>query len=574
MRLFKHGILYGFALGLSGVAFAVPKAQTTSLPITQEMTGEEHKAMLSFIASLTVYQDHADPNQYYYLPPLRAVEGIAATKTLMTRRLESLGELNRIDSDVYSAATRPYYAAQTRYNRLADRRATLADPNSDEYRIVTEMMQAAKAEFEAITARADQGDGLVPGAVLNARNERFAFVAGSTGISIDGIDFATASGRAKAASRVGRSQGALMTTNIFGGLTGEEKEHIRKYRTLRAESNLPSIKISLLPVENVTWGSLTETLLGREGNSEDAAPIYRQIKGGGNLVGATVSMDFTVDGAEGLATNAGPVILPIYAQSELLQKYPALTAELKCEFTTGFTLKGRTDVRDGLVVYDNDITTKLVAKDVASTNQPCVLKIEGGSGDEAQFVALQAAMQSIKDRLTGLFLERSNLAAGQKKDYWDSVQKDIESNRRNDGGDDCGGGIRGFICRNETDITLSSLAARASNFHWHTNIQDIEFLSQLKWEEKIVLDPSRRVRLDLPTNICVAYNPRLDGYTQCSDAEMLLAGTLSEQGRAALGSEICDGASSAVECGELRAAGAPVNPSTGNVTGVDLPDEI
>ena len=65
------------------VSFALPKMQTTTLPLpVNQQMAQQDKQAIDFVVGMPVYQDNSDSKQFYYIPKLQAsvnADGVSAT---------------------------------------------------------------------------------------------------------------------------------------------------------------------------------------------------------------------------------------------------------------------------------------------------------------------------------------------------------------------------------------------------------------------------------------------------------------------------------------------------------------
>jgi hypothetical protein len=556
------------SLSSANLAQAVPKSESTSLPVTAAMFNDPSlKEVLEFLPSLTVFQDSTDPSQYFYLPPMRAVEGIAATALVNDAQIGRSDQVAKLRRKIQGLAGGDYLFLQAQYQAVMSRIAGLKPEEVSFKPVLESIAETIKADYEKATQAAQDYERALPAGLKKTMQEGIAEELGSAGFSVS--DPSSVRERATLEGRLNRSNGGLFTANVFSGFYRNEVSLVKKYHEARAKLGLQHLKISLMPLESFTWAPLAETALRNDGTETEDIPLFRKIQGGGNLTGATVNIDLTLDGARKFAKNLGPVILPIYGKAKLIKKYPAFRATLKCDFTTGWKVQGRTDVRDGLIIYNNDVTTDMVAEDISTTATPCRVTVDGGGGSEEREAAIRASIEKVKERLASLFFSRTHLAKNEKDSYFNGVMTDIQNNRHSGANDGWTGVATSYLGGGWAGVFVSGVS-QASNFYWHTNIQKVRSLSQVKWEEEILENGNSRVEQEIPTNICLAYNPSKAGYVACSETEKIEATSVTKAAEAASKSPVCMTAEDSVECGLKRASEGPTNPSTGNL----LPDEL
>jgi hypothetical protein len=564
----KPTALLSIGLGIcsANLAFAVPKYETTVLPVDTRMFQDaENKKMLEFLPSLALHQDSVDPNHYYYVPVFRAVANQRSASVLVNRsQISRADSVDRILSTLHGNSANELKQLSDQYLTATQRLATLK-ASEESFRSTLQFVAAdLKKRRDAVIAEANSVAAPIPPSIKKEEIERLTEVLGSAGITEVGDLSTGAESRGAAAGKLNRSNGGLFTANIYAGFYADQVILIKQYHEARAKLNLPDVIISKLPVESITWDSLAETVIHPNGSSSTAGiPMIRNIQGGGNYEGATINMDLTVDGARAFASAPPPIVLPVFAKARSLQQYPPFKAHLSCDFHEGWKVQGRADVRDGLVIYNNDITNNMVAINESSTDKPCTLKFEGGGGSPEREAGYRKSLESVLSRLEDIHLSRSNLALADKRNYFQSVQNDIQANRHSGANDSGGGLFGGFLnfCTGGWGGFAFGLFSHASTFYWHTDIQNVESISKLHFEEDIVDAGNTSVSTDIATNICLAYNPDKNMYLACAREEENVGLPVQD----ALHATGCGSAPSTEACANDRKVNAPRNPTTGNI---------
>jgi hypothetical protein len=503
------------------------------------------------------------------------VSGRAATVNVNEEAIGRRGKIEKLSEDSFGMNNVFVTSLSSQYSSIMERAEQLSKKGRltpDERQIINslhEMARRIKNEYDQELRKVE--NVYYSSAALN----RMADLLGFSGFALSLSELKNAKLRTRALSRLSMSNGGIFTANVYATVDNKAPSFLSQYHQARAKLGLPQVKVVRLPIENITWHSLTETVMDSDGKEHRGIPLFRRIKGGGSFQGATINMDLTLDGAKKFAVAPPPMILPVEAKGYILQKYPAFKATLKCDFTTGWTMKGRTDVIDGMMIYDNDVYNRMVAKDFAETGKPCRLKIEGGGHKSRAKVeaAHRKALQEMLNKLSDIFINRTELARKQKEAYFNRVMEDVQRNRRQ-GGDNGWGGVFGVFARHGWVGGLIAGFGQASNIHWHTHVEDVKMLSTLKWEQEIIEDGNSYVEVQFPARLCVAFNPQRDMYIACSDEEMRDAVSSEEAYQIATNSDECSGANeqnNPVACGERRSEQAPRNPQTGNI---GLPDEL
>lgn len=568
MRVKNGWAALGLLAMLSSRAMAVPNYQTTTLVPEDWMYQDPSlKDVIEFLPKLTVYQDSLDPNQYYYLPPFRAVSGVAGSAIVNDKQIERSDEVESSFKTLYGDLAKKEFATlQSQYLAVMGKISQTNDP-----RLLDNLQKVAatiKAAYDEARARAEDYSKIIPAGLKKSQLEYISAVLSQAGFAVTDTD-SLADINTKT-SQLNRSNGGMFTVNVFGGFRGNEGQLMQKFHVARAAKGLPKIKVSLIPAENFTWKPLAETIINPEGTQGEGIPIFRNIKGGGNFVGATINGDLTLDGARKFKTPLEPTVLPIFAEASLIQKYPTFTADLSCYFKTGWSVKGRTDVRDGLIIYNNDITTNLVADDISDNgDKPCTVKFEGGGGNASREDAYRRSLEIVQQRIVDLYWTRSNMAHQEKVDYFNAVMADVQANRHTGANDGWAGVATSYFTGGWGGVFVGA-ASQASRFYWHTNKQNVTSTSSFTWNQRIVEDGNTKVSLPMPVKICVGYSPAAKGYVACSEAEEVTATNVTEAANKAASSPECAGTSTTAECAASIENNRPVNPDSGIV----LPPEL
>lgn len=566
---------------LAGESNGVPSHATVPLPDLERVLDEieeEGDAVASELFSLQLYQDSGNDAHYYYVPVFRSAHDDASTASIVvnTRQVDRVDDLDRLSKRLIGGLDEygDLLIRQRMLNERLDDLVMEGSENADEIAFLREHIDLLKAEIDAFAQKAKARESALPDFFRGDIYSRMSDVLGSAGIPTTGWDIKNTAQRSELLSRVAMSNGGMLSVNVKSGLTPKQLKAYKIYKKTRSSLGLPPIKVSLLPVEDLSWVSLAETVDAPAENAPDTlgVPLFRRLVGGGGFSGSTLVGDFTMAGAEAFAKSPPPLVMPLEAKGTLLVKYPAFVAHLKCEFTSGWFQKGRTDVRDGLIIYNNDLTERMISEDLSETEKPCTLTYEGGSGrDDVRESAHRLAMQRIQERLEDLYLERVKSSYRDRMDYWNAYQADLESNRpQRRGGGSIWNRIANFVTGGWSGI-FGGLMSRAAGFYWHTDIRDVEHSSTFSFESKIVENGNTRIEVGLNTDICFAYNPAREIFVSCNSDELKNAVTPAE---ALSGIENdCEFARDVQACKDRRERQNPVDPETENIPPAEPIDE-
>ncbi|EPX57288.1 hypothetical protein D187_007042 [Cystobacter fuscus DSM 2262] len=583
----KQGLMVLGVVLSAGSALAVPKTMTEALPqenrvLLKLAETDQGKNALKFILSLGTYQDHADPTKFYYSPTFRVSPNPAGAATVVANdsAIARRSEIDTISKEISLLSTEEFMAIRRAYSVLT---AKLQDPKltQQERDTINAARTKLAAELEALKNRAQNNEGELPAYVLDAKYGRMADLFGLSGFPLSSADVKDVSVRTKQLGDLSQSNGGIFSGNVYSGFTPEEIEYLKFYKQVRADLGLYQVSLVKLPIQSISYFSLAETMTGSNDQQRIGVPLFRSMKGSGDGSSGTYNFDLTLDGAEKFSSAPPPIVVPVGLKAQLTVRPPALRASLSCDFTTGWSVQGRTDIKDGLIIFNDDIYTSMVAKSVSETNKPCRVHVEGGDGSAAQLVYAQALV-ALQERFTNLYFERVSLSYNEKLTYWDKVQQDIAAHRHqgaNDGWSSLFGSARtlGYIG------TIVGAFSNAARFYWHTNTQNIQHLNTVKFEQEIVIDQNKQINVELGTaDMCLAWNPGLKRYLACTASEWTTSQPVEDAYSEARDSYLCDENDTTPECAEHRNQDAPLDDQ-GNIESenppppppeVSLPDEI
>lgn len=552
----KYAVLTALLL-LPNLVLGLPQYETTMLPLPDEMAPED-KEMAIFIASLSVYQDHADKHQYYYVPEFKARnyrEGSA--KPFIIKEQVSLYSILKKDvvKKRFNLATEEVIGIATELRELRRlQKKAVQNGETEKANAFAELIKNAEARQKELAEQAKTYSELLPNGIKEALNRYALELLALGGFQVEfpenASDNQIANQIMSVLKELGKSNGGFFATNIYGGFTREQANYLVKYK----QKYFPHIKLSALPITKLKFGSLTELQFDLDGKAviTNGISIFRKFDGEGDFRGATLNFDLTVAGASSFATNPSPFLVPVKIIGTFKQKAKPFEARLQCDFTTGWNVKGRADIRDGLVIYNNDLTNEMIAHDTSEGG--CQLELIEGDRGYAEFVA----MQTLEKELMEYKMEKTRLSTADKMAYFRAVQKDISSNRHKKANDGLSRISQVFLNSGFGLASFVHVVDRLSNFYWHTNIQDIEVLSKFKLDKHIKMDGHETLKLALPTAICLAYNRNIQAYKPCTEEQRSQALPLNEAAQKASDSYLCRNAD-AVECGEKRAEEAPAD---------------
>ncbi|BBH54282.1 hypothetical protein [Fluviispira sanaruensis] len=546
-----------FAL-IPTLSFAIPKFETTSLPLpTNIKMDETDKLAINFIVGLSVHQDSSDPNQYYYVPKFKAVnyEDGSLSYTNNVESVSSYSQIKEISDKKSSIIVDEYFTAlnsRDQWQLALD--AAKRENNQDKIDRFKVYLKEAEDKLNTINIKNNQYTSLLPVGLVKTLNNKISDLFSYAGFPFnlpDNEPIETTNYRIReTTAQIVSSNGGSLTSNIIAGFSSDEINYIRIYKTKYA----PNIKISLLPVDKITFRPLTELVYDSTGKKTlaNGTPLYLKMGGGGNFTGSTINFDLTVAGSLAFARRNGPFILPVSLNATTSLKLEPFHAILNCDFSTGWSLKGRADVRDGLVVYNNDITMNMDGTDTSTGG--CKMNLISGDINSASYGVLKA----LDAELTSLQIKKTLLAAEDKKAYWESVQRDVQNNRHSGANSGFQNVFAAFTRSGWGGAFVSAFSA-ASNFYWHTNIQNVNMLSNVKIYKEIIENGSTKAEIPIAADICYVWNTKIKAYKTCTPEQQREAVPLTDATQQAAKSTVCSGMSDAIQCGERRNERAPVD---------------
>lgn len=583
-------LLFGSRVYSSSMYQGIPKPFPTTLPIDSRMEKQDNQNMLDFLRNdLIVYEDTENPHVYYYMPKFVAVPGRAATVLVNDKALKRRDDIEDLALKIFNMNISYASSLAQRQDEVSNRLAQMEaeQPTSTETtKLLREVLANIQAEIKQFD---DKIQSKLGQHYQKAAYQQLANLLGLSGFPISETDIKNTEKRTKVLAALSKSNGGVFTVNIHAPLGERGVKLVRQYHQERHRLGLPRIRILKLPVEEITWEALAETVAnteGKEGEKYVGIPLPRKISGGGHWDGSTINMDLTLDGATKFLSANPAMILPVYATAKTLKKYPRFRAVLECDYSVGWTVKGRIDLKDGRVIYDNDIYKRMLVSEDVKVKKPCNLRVLEGERKYAELGAIEALEKQFRDTL----MKRINLASSEKEAYYNKVMTDVQETRAS---------------RNHR--------TPSDNFFWHTHTEDMKKLSTFKWKEEIVSNGLKSVIVDVPVRVCVVFKPNekeiaqnmvslchrykelglqkefencinritevelsylLGGkYVACSNKkEDEKATTVTEAHEKAMKSQECQGVNTARKCGQNRAQEAPTDPITGNVQ--SFPDEL
>lgn len=571
----------------------MPGVDKTSLPTPDAYYLEENdKALISEALNLEVYQDTDDPNQYYYIPPfhVRQYADGAATMFLHVRQLEHYGDINqkllkkdmasekvieelrmrvteveqavqqmqqnydKIEQDLKDAERRYEDAVAGGNERLIKAIENVIERHKTslgkaETKIQDAELKVKDAELKVQDAetrlleteeRFINGESLIPEGLRKEIDQSIITSLNRAGFDIRYSDTLSADEMKvkidEAIRLLESSYGGYLTVSVYAGFTANQLESLRTYLT----KYFPYIKVSLMAMDSLSFESITE-LHNRDNTS--GSKIYRAVQGSGDYLGSVITLDSTVAGSFAASQHLGPHVLPVKIIGVYKDVPPKTEIELDCKFDAGWEVYGRSDIKNGAVIFDDDITTKITADD--SGSQACSFKLISGDRKSAEFLA----MKELESHLESYGLSRIKLSQEEKQAYYTKIMEDIDAHRRPAGKYSSYYAI--WTLTGWAGIAVSILS-EASNFYWHTSEQNVSKFSSMSFKKKLSINGYDHITKAIPPDLCLVYNVDHSAYDRCSPVELKKAKTIQKASEEAEKSPECIGISSPLLCGEKR----------------------
>ncbi|HXW53615.1 MAG TPA: hypothetical protein VEL47_05885 [Myxococcota bacterium] len=539
-----------FLLGLAEMGFALPKYERTSLPLPRYINIQDQAAALE-VLRLEVYQDSEDPNQYYYVPPFHVRQYTRGAASMMlhshnvkqfSTAIKSLQERDDFGQEKLSEIRREIRDAEA---KKSDTELMLFEAISQNNERLVSLLEKRIAQQQKTIDELKHERKMLAESLLKKSDQLTSFHLAQAGFNVDVSKIEDSTERLEllknASTHAASSYGGYLSINAYGGFTRSQLDALSVFKA----RYLPNVRVSLLPIDDLTFFPLTEAQ-GGTGDGE-FSKIFRQINGSGDYLGAAIVMDTSIAGSLGLAEHLAPFILPVGIKAVLKQQLKPAEAILTCDFSNGFSVKGRADVRDGLIIYDNDITNTIKAED--NNLGACNLEHIKGDVSSAEYAALKE-MEAVYENMR---LTRSQLSQKEKEAYFRGVQNDIQNNRRTDekGDPHYTKILTKFTSFGWQELAIEGLA-KAADFYWHTNEQDVSNISKVKFTKKLSIQGHKTIDKPLPTNLCLVYNSQLNAYDRCTETEESQASTMRQSMTEAAQSPICQNAEDPFDCGRRR----------------------
>ena len=518
------------ATGLSSHSvYSAPVLSSSSLPLDDKDIVEasevykdetELHQFASFIKSLSVYPDHENPKtvsgmgnrtlvKTYYIAPnfkVPADQKVVGAQEIAKSALELLTEIQDLTTSFdYELILHNEIQAQIVRNtkvkaNLQDSLATVTDPvqKATIEGLIADLertLAKLKIEAEEITQEAEDGLDLVSDrfkqsiarqirlklsflSVEPTPEEEAQFDSGEPNEMVKAIESMVA--RATSQGQFGVRQGIFTT-----GYSKRETDFISTYRRIRGD-----VQVNLLSTTTVfARPAALTTNVGTDGRAVarngNATRLFAAVNAGtqgrcGNTRSCNAVIDLTYMGAM-MAQNSkrGAITFPVVFDANVKVSQPDFHGEVECDFKTGWSVKGRADVKDGWAIYDGDIYNRLHYKSLEEGG--CDYEIYEGDADSAAYYTIKR----IYDNYMRLKMMRGMKSSAQKDAYKAEVDRELKrhQSQAQHTNYDTYSYVRWF------GGPFGSFVSRVINFgrsiYWHTRIEDSSTEDAVKFKTTI-----------------------------------------------------------------------------------------
>jgi hypothetical protein len=512
----------------SPAVFAAPVRAPTNLPLTGEdiaaarsqLAGDdEMKEFSTFITGLTVFPDHDNADdpldraklKTFYLPPLfqpslgRDVVGTQEIADWGIKTLENISQLATsfdlnivLFHDVLSQIV-----SKRNILFLAEKKATETSDASavdslkkyvDQLRI--ELTQLETKRDQMLSSGAQGLESIHPSYRESVRDQIIMALAqlGITPTESEQINMMSgdssrmALGIAQVVARAASGQYGVRQAIFESGVTAREKKWVSLYRSIR-----PDVSVVSLPTIASYVVGTAQSQAGNGYSSSDTvgtALMYRGVNIGsngkcGNTYTCNIVLEYTSMGARMIAlAKTGSVNLPVIFESEATFQAPDFEGTLECNFQNGWSAKGRSDVKDGAIIYDGDVYDKIHFK--SDNSGGCHYTIVQGDENSAAYHLIKR----IYDLYDKIFYERTLKSERDKAAYEKFVRDDLDRHAKQSQGQ----GKTGLFDNLSTWVsafgsvwgTIATLAVNESrSFYWHTRVEDTSSIDTVNYKTTI-----------------------------------------------------------------------------------------
>lgn len=276
--------------------------------------------------------------------------------------------------------------------------------------------------------------------------------------------------------RITKGQFGLRNVIVESGMTEKQMKILSLYRSIRSDvsiQNLPVNKIYVKTTSQTTnFGDSKKQgfMLIRDANRSSENDQGRGLCG--SVSSCNVTIEYTEQGAEQTnATRVNAVFLPIVFVGDAKVSIPDFKGRFDCKFRNGWWAKGRTDVKDGWIIYDGDVYNKIHYTSLDKMEN-CKVKIEKGDKGSAAATLLMELSKYYQQ----LFNARTLRSASDMNEYRRKVQKEVD-NHAKQSQKNKGNWVQYSISWARGTMSgwgavVGTFVTMARNYYWHTRIED------------------------------------------------------------------------------------------------------
>lgn len=546
------------AIFYAGMITAAPMKMQASLPLTGEdianaqatlHTNESTEQFTYFIKGLEVYPDHQNPTAidqienrtvkkaYYVAPFFQASEerSVVGGQEIASEGIKIIAEVYDLVSafDYELFKINQLLQEKKKKNETLEKLRTNLSRLTDPLAIANtqQLITQVEGEIASLQTKITDLENQAERGINETSNSIKRQVVGQVQLKLSFLGVtATSDESTKLNSNVGNqlregiasliaratSQGQYgYRTAVFeAGYTRQQKNWIALYRQIRPDVQVSSLATNVVYARSTALTSKTDTVdpfsyfLGGA-QVVNAPRLFLAINGGshgkcGNTRSCNVTIEYTWLGATMAKTSrSGAVSMPVYFEADVKFKQPDFEGSVSCDFTNGFKVQGRADVKDGAIIYDGDVYNKINYS--AIEEGACSYQIVKGDANSAAYYTIK----SLYENYMNLKMQRAAKSRSEMDRYREYVNSELNyhatRSQQNSNYDfwslttwtSAFGGLWGTVA--------SFVVGSARNFYWHTRIEDstttesVKFTTSIK-EENIEKD--ERIAFDGFTMLC------------------------------------------------------------------------
>ncbi len=553
----KCSWVFASVLFLGQMAMAAPLKTTTSLPLTGNdiaqakatlKTQEAAEQFIHFVKGLDVFPDHQNPTDithienrtvkkaYFVAPYFQASEARVAVGgqeiadlgiKIIAEAYELLGafdyELLKINQSVQEK-TRKAQALEKMRKALPN----ITDPLA--LLSTQRLIQLVEAEIavlekkitgleEQATRGMNETSTVLKRQVISQIQLKLSFL-GIIASSEEGRLLKSNDAtelREGIASIIARATGVgqfgYRNATYEAGYTEQQRDWIGLYRSIRPDVTVSSLAANAVYARSTALTAKSNNndaysyFLGKD-NIVNAPRLFLAVNGGsagacGNTKSCNVTIEYTWLGATMAKTSqSGAIAMPVYFEADVSFVQPDFEGSVTCDFTNGFTVRGRSDVKDGAIIYDGDVYNKINYS--AIEDGSCSYRIDKGDAKSAAYHTIK----TLYDQYMNLKMQRAIKSRGEMDRYREYVNHELayHANRSQNTNFDFWSLTTWTTALGGPWGPVASFAIGAArSFYWHTRIEDSTTTEAVKFTTTIKesnVQKAERMAFDGFTMLC------------------------------------------------------------------------